>query len=325
MSSNLSFSGIKLSWARSNAESNYLSNFGDALSPIVTSAAFNLPVIHSDFDDLEAAFVAVGSIGHEIRKSSAVYWGTGIPENLINGECLHGYEYLALRGPISKSRVSNLSNFACPYGDAGILLPRLLPAIFGGISQAKSKDILFIPHISDCDINTVYVGDNIFLNSIISLGADVMTTWAYPNFDSIADKIFSIKSSKIVVSKSFHGHILGVLFGAKTYLLQFSDVKDFEIEYVDLVNDQTVDWRWRDFYLGQRCNRIPVLNVNPFISLDSLDGLCSALISTDFEYPEFDQNQLMDIFYKKYKDIYELDHLFDSSLINYRYLNRITF
>lgn len=324
MSSNVDFSGVKLSWARSNVESKYLSNFGDALSPIVTSAVFNLPVIHSDFDDVEAAFVAVGSIGHEIKKSSATYWGTGIPENLINSNYLDNYEYISLRGPISQSRVSKLSGLTCSYGDPGILLPRLLPDVFGTVNS-KNKDLLFIPHISDYEINTSYVGDNVFLNSIADQGVDVMTTWAYPNFDSIAKKIFSIKSAEVVVSKSFHGHILGALFGAKTYLMQFSDINRYEVGFVDLINDQTIDWRWRDFYLGQKCNRIPVLNVNPLAPMVHVDEMRHALKALDFEFPVFNQDQLINSFVEKYRDKYNLDHLFDPSRISYRYLNRITF
>lgn len=262
---------VQLAWAKSTSNTNNLCNLGDSLSPIIICSLMNLPVEHINFTQKSSsAIVSVGSIGHQISLDYAIYWGPGIEEKKLrsNNQKINFnphsayYRVLALRGPISAINFFGHIKSDIVYFDPAMELPRIFPK--KSFNLDKKKSITIIPHLSEIDNLTQCHPNKKFYNSLIKLNhTNLVSTWCLPTAHNILEKLREIISSEIVLSKSFHGLLIGICYGVPSALIHHdSSIENPELRFPDLRISEEIDWRVRDFFIGQKIFRIPTLYVN---------------------------------------------------------------
>jgi pyruvyltransferase len=96
-------------------------NFGDLLSPWLVGRVAERPVVFAP--SRQPSFVAVGSVVTRARSGSVV-WGSGSFGSERRSLFNSGAQYLAVRGPLTRSRLLDV-NIDCPrvYGDPALLVP----------------------------------------------------------------------------------------------------------------------------------------------------------------------------------------------------------
>ena len=139
---------IPLCWAASSAETKGFAQSRRFLSAVMVAALSGRRVRHTSFDDAATKLVAVGSIGHAIKRGTAVVWGSGVS---IRGGVLAQsvpqtrYDVRAMRGRIS---AQHYRDFGIPvpdvYGDPVWLLPSIVHE-----PVEKKYELGVIPHIQD--------------------------------------------------------------------------------------------------------------------------------------------------------------------------------
>ena len=125
---------VPLCWAASSAETNGFANLGDSLSAVMVAALSGRRVRHTSFDDHATKLVAVGSIGHAIKRGTAVVWGAGVSIRggvLAESVPLTRYDVRAMRGRISAQH----------YRDFGIPVPDVYrrPGLASAVDRSRAR------------------------------------------------------------------------------------------------------------------------------------------------------------------------------------------
>ena len=114
----------------------------------MVAALSGRPVRHTAFDAAASKLVAVGSIGHAIKRGAAVVWGSGVSVRggvLAQNAPLTRYDVRAVRGRISAQHYRDFG-ISVPdvYGDPAWLLPSIVHE-----PVEKKYELGVIPHIRD--------------------------------------------------------------------------------------------------------------------------------------------------------------------------------
>lgn len=198
-------------------------NFGDALSPYIIEKLSGNKIIKKDlyhggmfcirclygylrrrkFKRLTFAtwpwennLMAIGSILEFANKKSIV-WGSGFMK--AESKYTDVGKILAVRGPLTATRVKELSNIECQtLGDPAILLPIIYQP-----NQQKRNKIGIIPHMIETDL---FIKNYSFLDKNHFLIIDLRTR-------NIEYTIKQITSCRMVLSTSLHGIIVSHAYG----------------------------------------------------------------------------------------------------------------
>ncbi|MFN8010161.1 MAG: polysaccharide pyruvyl transferase family protein [Holophagaceae bacterium] len=188
---------VPLSW--------YLSaNWGDALSPIITSWLSGKPVVHIEGLHHDR-FLVIGSILGCANERAEV-WGAGF---IREGETAHGRPRAvhAVRGPLSRAALIS-QGIECPeiYGDPALLLPRMWnPGV------VKTHAVGIIPHYVDKAHPWLdqYRADPRVIVIDIEQG--------------ITGFVNQVKSCEVILSSSLHGLICADAYGIPNAWVRLSD------------------------------------------------------------------------------------------------------
>jgi len=245
-------------------------NLGDDLSPIVVEKvlsrkgySLDKPVYHTKH------LYAVGSI-ISMGYQNATIWGSGFLQDLsLVRRLFHHYpirrlDVRAVRGPKSRELLISLGHY-CPeiYGDPVLLMPMFYtPPRINSLS-----DFVIIPHYSKDKMYRSRFGNDHIISMITN------------DYKSVIDRICS---SKIVISSSLHGIILGEAYGIPTiFLRDRASEKDFKyIDYYASTN------RSRFIY----ANSVEqALGMDPMYLPTNIEEMQNALLSS-FPYDLWEQN-----------------------------------
>jgi polysaccharide pyruvyl transferase WcaK-like protein len=245
---------IGLCWAASSDKTNGIANLGDSLSAVMVAALSGRPVRHVSFEEEATKLVAVGSIGHAIRRGTAVVWGAGVSIRggvLAQSVPMTRYDVRAIRGPISAQHYRDFG-IAVPdvFGDPVWLLPSIVHE-----PVEKKFELGVIPHIQDVERHHPdaparadslrYVVDAADAKDVV-----VINTWHEPTWEGLLAKLRLIRSCKRIVSQSFHGVVIAEAYGIPVlnfrYLL---GAKNGPLR-VDLEKSCRTDPRVWEFYKG---------------------------------------------------------------------------
>ena len=208
---------IPLCWAASSAETNGFANLGDSLSAVMVAALSGRRVRHTSFDDRATKLVAVGSIGHAIKRGTAVVWGAGVSIRggvLAENVPLTRYDVRAMRGRIS---AQHYRDFGIPvpdvYGDPVWLLPSIVHE-----PVEKKYELGVIPHIRDVadhhpDAPARADSLRYVVDAADARDVAVINTWHEPTWEGLLAKINLIRSCKRIASQSFHGLVIAEAYG----------------------------------------------------------------------------------------------------------------
>ncbi len=243
---------IPLCWAASSAETKGFANLGDSLSAVMVAALSGRRVRHTSFDDAASKLVAVGSIGHAIKRGTAVVWGAGVS---IRGGVLAEsvpqtrYDVRAMRGRISAQHYRDFG-ISVPdvYGDPVWLLPSIVHE-----PVEKKYELGVIPHIRDVadhHPNAPARADSLryFVDVRDSRDVAVINTWHEPTWDGLLAKINLIRSCKRIASQSFHGLVIAEAYGIPCLNFRYLIGADNGPVRVDLRERCKTDPRVWEFY-----------------------------------------------------------------------------
>ena len=182
----------------------------------------------------------VGSIIHRANYTCHV-WGSGLIEEK---DSIHTRNVYAVRGPVTKSKISNSINSNIAVGDPAILLP----LVYNSPKSLKYK-VGIIPHVVDYD-NVV---SRVYNKSILII--DIKTK----DVEKIIDEICSCD---VIVSSSLHGLIVAHAYRIPALWFSFSD---------KLVGDNV---KFRDYFLSVG---LPLYTAFSYesVNLSSIEGVCS--------------------------------------------------
>jgi hypothetical protein len=140
---------IKLYWwqGKGSANSN-LRNFGDWLSPLICEAISRGKVVFADPHHCQ--LIAIGSILKKLHKTNRWFfrrkiaiWGTGsIGEQ---GTYSSHHDYHAVRGKLSRNKISSSKYAHITLGDPGLLCE----SVWSGNIQQKNFAVGLVPHYID--------------------------------------------------------------------------------------------------------------------------------------------------------------------------------
>jgi hypothetical protein len=251
---------IPLSWVKSTDREDSRSavaNFGDALSPLVTTAISRLPCVHRNFDSACVRMVSVGTIGQAQRKGRLHFWGTGV-DSKVNIVDRSQPRYIrppetefnvhAVRGPLSRATFQ-AEGIAVPeiYGDPAWFMPRILAP-----KVDQTHELGVIVHISELEARSLTAGLRGELKRYLggeSSGVRIISTFHHASWEGFTGKLAEILSCKRIVSTSFHGLIIPQAYGIPS--LYFLPQPGGGVTIDDIRNYQgRVDHRIADFYAG---------------------------------------------------------------------------
>ncbi len=196
-----------------------ISNFGDALSPLIVEKIIGRPPSTIGY---QKRLLAVGSILHFARNGDVI-WGTGINGKIP--ERMHDFKTLdvrAVRGPITRRFLLD-RQIPCPeiYGDPALLLPLLFPEL----KPNPKKDFIVIPNLNEID-------------RYKPLPNLVLPT------EDCREVLGQILEAKLVISGSLHGIIAAESFGIPAILLRLTEIEPL--------------LKYRDYYAGTGREEFPI-------------------------------------------------------------------
>jgi hypothetical protein len=243
---------IPLCWAASSRATKGFANLGDSLSAVMVAALSGRRVRHTSFEEPATKLVAVGSIGHAIKRGTAVVWGAGVS---IRGGVLAEsvpqtrYEVRAIRGRISAQHYRDFG-IAVPdvYGDPVWLLPSI---IHEPVEQKYELGV--IPHIRDVadhhpDAPARADSLRYRLDERGSKEVIVINTWHEPTWEGLVAKVNLIRSCKRIASQSFHGLVIAEAYGIPSLNFRYLLGADNGPLRVDLSERCKTDPRVWEFY-----------------------------------------------------------------------------
>jgi pyruvyltransferase len=224
---------IKLYWW---THAKWNTNFGDILSPYIVQKLSGRSVIRSTG---RAKLVACGSVMPHVRSEDKV-WGTGI---MFSREpCDKIADFIAVRGPMTWKRILH-KNTDCPiYGDAAIVLPEILPAVY-----KKKYEIGILPHYIDFSrvFKEVDKDPNVKVIDIMS---------------GIENVVKEMNQCHYIYTSSLHGIIVAEAYGLNVNWVKWSEKiagNDFKfhdyfastqregVSYIDWKNDTILSGKHR--------------------------------------------------------------------------------
>ena len=257
---------LPLSWVKSidgEERSAAVANFGDALSPLISTAISRLPCVHRNFDSASTRLVSVGTIGHSQRLGSLHFWGTGVDAKFNAVDKSIGrfilppetqFNIHALRGPVSRAAFA-ANGIDAPeiYGDPAWFLPRILAP-----KVEKTHELGVIVHISELDgraIDAKARENFLRYQGGASSGVRVISTFHHASWEGFTAKLAEILSCKRIVSTSFHGLIIPQAYGIPA--LYFPPAQGGGIEIADLrAHEGKLDHRIADFFAGAGVDKL---------------------------------------------------------------------
>lgn len=227
---------------------NYENNFGDDLSPYIISKLsgekvvlrkpFSLSRFSLDFlrffkkllfkglvdwsllaySPFNKVIISIGSILEE-STSNSIVWGSGLGSKDIK---IKGGEFLAVRGPLSQKRLSELG-FKVPevIGDPAILLPLIYPRKNAIIKKRFKVGI--IPHKID------YV-DIVSALQKLNLEDFLVIDLVDPNLEKVMDDFLSCD---MILSSSLHGLIVSHSYNIPAVWFEKSPLAGDGSKFVD--------------------------------------------------------------------------------------------
>lgn len=222
---------VPLSWYPS-------ANWGDALSPVITSWLSGKPVVHLEGLHHDR-YLVIGSILGCANERAEV-WGSGF---IRGGETPRGRPRAihAVRGPLSRAALLR-QEIECPevYGDPALLLPRMWnPEVM------KRYAVGIIPHYVDkaCPWLDRHRADPRVLVIDIEQGTQSF--------------VRQVKSCEVILSSSLHGLICADAYGVPNAWVQLSDA---------VIGG---DFKFRDYRLSIGAGEPSALRLSGEVSLRS--------------------------------------------------------
>ncbi|WP_444890109.1 polysaccharide pyruvyl transferase family protein [Microbulbifer sp. DLAB2-AA] len=255
---------IKLSWARSSTPLD-VSNYGDALSPLIVSALSRKKCKLRAFDKPSTRLVSTGTIGHNIHSGTAHFWGTGFDKSynpLTKKQT--GYAVPkstkiivhSLRGRMSQKLLQS-GGVKCPdiYGDPVWLLPNLLPNTI-----EKKYELGVIIHLTEIDsykptANPIREFSRYQIPEHLKNKIKIINTVIPASAEGIIEKTNEILSCKRIATTSLHGIVIPEAYEIPCiYFPTYSGGR----KVLSIFEESSIiDHRFRDLYSGLNIERIP--------------------------------------------------------------------
>lgn len=198
-------------------------NFGDHLNYYLTEYLSEKRVVQSSFVKFKITdklYFSIGSILQWVTCSNrCAVWGAGFigeNESLKSADTI---DFHAVRGPLSRSKVSKYVNNELPIGDPVLLMPLL----FSPIVNKKYK-IGIIPHY--VDKNNEWIIKVSGLEGVIVLDIECGKNWK--------DFIKDVLSCDKILSSSLHGLIIADSYGIPSdWIILSNKVKGGDFKFLD--------------------------------------------------------------------------------------------
>jgi pyruvyltransferase len=205
-------------------EPRHLSNFGDALNPILIEALSGKKVVHlSRVENLarKPVYYVTGSILSHISNSDAVVWGSGFIDSRDTLRT-HPRKVMAVRGPLTRGKLLQLG-VECPevYGDPALLCP-----LFFKPSASKRYALGVVPHLVDRESPLLDKFRQMSTVSVIDVTA------------SVESVIRAVTECEVIASSALHGLIVADAYGIPSTWIRISG---------KLAGD---DFKFRDYFLS---------------------------------------------------------------------------
>lgn len=243
-------------------------NFGDAIVPLLVKKMSNINVIWTpkngklkDSNHKTNVYFVIGSI-LEQAGSNNIIWGAGI---MNSNSILKKAKYLAVRGPISYSRViASGHKMKMIWGDPALLCPFYFPIP----KKCNTGKIILAPHYVDYENVVKKYKDNLDVE-ILDLKSD--------NIELLIEKL---ATAKLVYSSSLHGLIVAQAYGVRAVWVMFSDLLNGdEIKFNDyfmsvgirLYKPYKLDNEIKNFPYNREIS-LPDLNILQKVQLDLLES-----------------------------------------------------
>lgn len=187
-------------------------NFGDEIGPWLFGKMSGRPVSQATGDS--PAYISVGSIIDKVRAKSVV-WGAGSFGTEGGGSVNTQATYLAVRGPLTRSKLLHYK-VNCPriYGDPALLVP-----YYFAPQVEQTHEIGLVLRWSDHSWLKRAVGPGV---KIINLG----TT-------NVEGVIKDMLSCKRIITSSLHGLIVSDAYGIPSAWLSSMSPRGHEFKFYD--------------------------------------------------------------------------------------------
>jgi pyruvyltransferase len=179
-------------------------NFGDVICPTIIKSLTGENV---EYSSENGSLLSIGSILFIDHPEPKVVWGAGAINETQVAHRISEYEILSVRGPKTRKRVNDLGIY-CPekYGDPAILLPYLFED-----EIEEDIEVSIMPHWIDLkDVKNMKGIKKLNINVI-----DIRSP--------IDNVIKEIKRSKMLITSSLHGVIVGEAFEKDTRFVRFGN------------------------------------------------------------------------------------------------------
>jgi pyruvyltransferase len=214
-------------------------NFGDIICPHIIHEITGEKVIYSTEKN---TLISIGSVVSHSFNFRMKYWGSGAIDENTGNKFIHLNNYYAVRGPNTRRKIISSGGY-CPeiYGDPALLLPIIFPK---KTIQIKLKHgITVIPHWIDLDRVVDFECKNINL-------VDIRSNWW--------NVLQHIASSKIILTSSLHGLIVGEAYNIPTVFVKFSNkLCGGKYKFIDYYNSTD---RELIFYDHKKNNKLDIDN-----------------------------------------------------------------
>ena len=199
---------ISLYWARHQST---VSNFGDALSPILARYLLHKPVVHASdvlaFGPWKTLYL-IGSILDNMSKPNGVVFGAGF-KSAAGRMYRKPSKVLCVRGPLTREKLIR-ARVACPevYCDPGLLLPELIrPEIV-----ERKWNVGLVPHFVDKPhAAQIRVEQSGLSYRTIDIEGDIRQV------------VDDISACEVILSSSLHGIVTAHALGIPAVWVMFSD------------------------------------------------------------------------------------------------------
>lgn len=254
---------VPLAWSGGTMQQDYL-NLGDALSAVMVALMAGRPVRRVPFVSAMPRLVAVGTIGQNIARGEAWFWGTGCSNRARGTGGLARFSpdpgltahVHATRGPISAALLGGGRLTTGIFGDPVWLLPR-----FYRPEVEKRWDLGVIVHLSDLadrdydchpdprhrryDVPPDMAGSVRLINTVVPRTLDGMKA-----------RLDEILACRRIVSTSLHGMVFAESYGIPC--LCFPPRREVGLAETPVRWDADLDLRMLDLYAGIGRKQLPV-------------------------------------------------------------------
>ena len=208
-------------------------NFGDELSVAIVDQMLALRGLRQDFTVPAAqGLLGVGSILQMAREGDVV-WGSGVNgRNTGDEPSWQHIDVRAIRGPLTREYLARKRpDLALPtvYGDPGLLLFDLFPALLTRRTRPTHPERIVIPNLNDLRLKT--------LNTNLPV-ISPLEPWPLV--------VEHIVHAREIITSSLHGLVLGQRLGKNVKLVRFSGTEPM--------------FKYEDYALGAGADELRVFN-----------------------------------------------------------------